>query len=258
MTLHIHARLDYGFDRPTDVLVQVEAAMLGEQRIEQATLSLPPGCAIRRVAAHGGVGERILTTVAERLTIDYRATVTVTRPVRRLESRRAIPVHALPGETIAFLMPSRYCPSDAFELFAKDAFGGIPADLRAAAIADHVRATITYEAGASHGGTTAADTIAAGRGVCRDFAHVTVTLARAAGIPARVASGYAPGVTPPDFHLVAQLYLEDGWHIVDATGMTAGDDLAVIGIGRDAADVAFLNSWGDARFLSQSVVVERG
>jgi hypothetical protein len=61
------------------------------------------------------------------------------------------------------------------------------------------------------------------RGVCRDYAHVMIALARAAHIPARMASAYALGVEPQDFHAVAEIYLAGDWHPVDATGMARGD-----------------------------------
>ncbi|WP_369015557.1 transglutaminase-like domain-containing protein, partial [Serratia marcescens] len=44
--------------------------------------------------------------------------------------------------------------------------------------------------------TTALMTFADRRGVCRDYAHLLVALARAGGIPARCVSAYAPGVDP--------------------------------------------------------------
>ncbi len=92
-------------------------------------------------------------------------------------------------------------------------------------------------------------------GVCRDFAHVMITLARASGMPARMASVYAPLDPPQDFHAVAEVYLDGGWHLVDATGMARPDQMVRIGVGRDAADVAFLTVYGNAVMQSQSVRV---
>ena len=87
---------------------------------------------------------------------------------------------------------------------------------------------------------------------------------RAAAIPARFASVYAPRVFPQDFHAVAEVFLHDpthgddnagAWHMVDATGMAAPAEIAKIGIGRDAADVSFLTSYGYAEFLDMSIEV---
>jgi transglutaminase-like putative cysteine protease len=68
---------------------------------------------------------------------------------------------------------------------------------------------------------------------------------------------YAPGVDPPDFHAVAELWLEGSWHLVDATGMARADELARVAVGRDATDIAFLTIFGRAQLLAQSVRVTR-
>ena len=101
------------------------------------------------------------------------------------------------------------------------------------------------------------ETFAAGRGVCRDYAHLLVALARAAEIPARCVAVYAPGVDPPDFHAVAELWLDGSWHLVDATGMARADEMAVVTVGRDATDIAFMTVFGTANLWTQTVRVER-
>ena len=109
--------------------------------------------------------------------------------------------------------------------------------------------------GSSQLETTALDTFVRREGVCRDYAHLLITLARAAAIPARFASVYAIGVDPPDFHAVAEVFLGGEWHLVDATGMASEGEMAKIGIGRDAADVAFLSAFGRCEMIEQKVDV---
>ena len=84
-----------------------------------------------------------------------------------------------------------------------------------------------------------------------------ITLVRAAGIPARMASVYAIGVEPQDFHAVAEVFLGGEWHLIDATGMAEEAAMVKIGVGRDAADIAFLTAYGDAVMVGQSVRVEQ-
>ena len=91
-----------------------------------------------------------------------------------------------------------------------------------------------------------------------------VTLARASAIPARYVSCYAPGVDPPDFHAVAEVFLADpavpgggAWHLVDATEMADPAETVKIGVGRDAADVSFMTVFGDARFEDKEVSVTK-
>ncbi|MNC87715.1 Transglutaminase-like superfamily protein [compost metagenome] len=91
-----------------------------------------------------------------------------------------------------------------------------------------------------------------------------ITLARASAIPARYCSVYAPGVDPPDFHAVAEVFLADptvpgggAWHIVDATGMADPAHTVKIGVGRDAADVSFMTVFGEAQFEDKEVTVRK-
>ena len=82
-------------------------------------------------------------------------------------------------------------------------------------------------------------------------------LARAAHIPARMASVYALGVTPMDFHAVAEVYLGGDWHMIDATGMSCPTETARICVGRDAADIAFLTAYREIEVVEQVVRVEK-
>ena len=68
-----------------------------------------------------------------------------------------------------------------------------------------------------------------------------VALLRALGIPARLAAVYAPGLSPMDFHAVAEAWVDERWCVVDATTLAPRSSLVRIATGRDAADTAFLN-----------------
>jgi transglutaminase-like putative cysteine protease len=256
MKLRIHASLDYAFDEPTDVLLQLEAAKIPEQTVEEERLDLPQCDHFARVPAQDGIGERIWLRAQGRLTVDYRATVSIHRILADCASLERVPPHRLPGETVSYLLASRYCESDRYERFVEREFAGLEGGPLVAAVRDWIRGRLRYEPGSSDSMTTATDTFIAGRGICRDYAHLLITLTRAAGIPARMASVYAPGVEPPDFHAVAEVFLGGEWHLVDPTGMAEEAAMAKIGVGRDAADVAFLTAFGEARMNAQSVLVE--
>ena len=264
MTLSISVRIDYHFPDPTDFLLQIEPAIVPEQRVENGWFSCTPTEHFARVAAQDAIGERIWLRHQGAFTAEYNAKVTVERLLAPLERLGAVPTHELPGETVQYLMDSRYCPADRFQSFVGDEFGGLTGGPQVLAMRDWIAAHFTYVAGASDSNTTALDTFVERRGVCRDFAHMLITLARAAAIPARFASVYAPDVTPQDFHAVAEVFLadhtcEDGgaWHLVDATGMADPAEIAKIGIGRDAADVSFLTSYGLADFRDKAIFVTR-
>jgi len=256
MKLSIRVQLDYTFAEPTDILLQVEAAIIPEQRILDAHIELTPWGEFARVAAHDQIGERICLRVDGRLVVDYRATVAIDRIVNDNLDLPKVPIHQLPGEAVEYLMPSRYCPSDQFQTFVDAEFRDTEGGARVIATRDWIHDNFTYVSGSSDSATTALETFVKRQGVCRDYAHVMITLARASGIPARIASVYALGIDPQDFHAVAEVFVGGEWHLVDATGMAREGAMAKIGIGRDAADVAFLTAYGQAVMNGQSVLVE--
>jgi transglutaminase-like putative cysteine protease len=254
--IHIRAQLDYQFDYPTDILLHVEAAMIPEQYVERAHIQISDCSHFARVAAQDDVGERIWLRAEGRFTVDYNSTVTINRILTHCETLPMVPHHQLPGETVQYLMASRYCPADQFHSFVETEFGTLEGGQKILAIRDWIYEHFSYVPGVSTSETTASDTFIRRQGICRDYAHVMITLARAAGIPARIASVYALGVEPQDFHAVAEVFLGGEWHLIDATGMAKEEAMAKIGIGRDAADVAFLTAYGVAVMNSQSVLVE--
>lgn len=256
MILNIDVHLTYSLSKPTDLLLQIEAADLPDQQIVTTQIDFSDVTHIARVAADEGLGERIWLRADGMFRCDYTAQISVDRPMLDLATLTAVPPHLLPGDTVRYLMPSRYCPSDEFQSYVAAEFGHLEGGARIAAIRDWISGAFSYVPGVSNAQTTALDTFVQRQGICRDFAHVMVTLARASTIPARFASCYAPGVTPPDFHAVAEVYLDGTWHLVDPTGMAPADTIARIGVGADAADVAFLNVFGQADFIAQTVSIQ--
>lgn len=255
MRLKIHSTLDYSLPEPTDLLVHIEAAHLPEQSVSNAFLKLSPYEHFARFNAQDDIGERVLLRASGRFTADYTATVDIKRNLPDIANLRAMAPHQLPGETIQYLLDSHYCPATQFRSFVDAEFGNYFGGSRIAAMRDFIFSHFRYVPGASDAQTTALETFVRREGVCRDYAHMLVTLARAATIPARFASVYAIGVEPPDFHAVAEVFLDGEWHLVDATGMATAGQMAKIGIGRDASDVAFLTCFGASEMNSQSVSV---
>jgi hypothetical protein len=56
---------------------------------------------------------------------------------------------------------------------------------------------------------------------------------------------------------VAEVYLEGQWHLIDPTGMAQPKEIIRIGVGRDAADVSFMTSYGAMSLKKQRVKVTR-
>jgi len=255
MRLAIDVLLDYRLGAPADLLLAVEAAVLADQRVIEDRLTTWGTGPLTPVTGEDGVGQRTWARAAEQVRVHYRATVEVDRPAPTLGALDADPLAQLPASVVGYLFPSRYCPSDRFEPWVGRRFGDLAGGAKVQAMADWVRANIAYVPGASDATTTAADSFVRREGVCRDFAHLLVAAVRAADMPARVVGCYAPGVHPPDFHAVAEVWLAGGWHLVDPTGLADPATIVRVGVGRDATDISFLTVFGTAMLVEQRVAV---
>jgi len=259
MKFQISALLDYRLPEPAYLMLQVEAAALpGEQHVARSRFDAGTPEHFARIAAPDGIGERIWLRCGGRLQARYSATVEVRRAGSAIEPLAQVPLHRLPAGAVQYLNESRYCPSNQLVPFAKAEFAGVEGGAKIAAMRDWIARHFTYAAGASDAATTAIDSFLARRGVCRDYAHVLVALARAADFPARVVSAYAPHVEPQDFHAVAEVFVGGDWHLVDPTGMASAGELVKIAAGRDAADISFLTAYGEAELVEQRVTVKAG
>ena len=90
----------------------------------------------------------------------------------------------------------------------------------------------------------AVDTLLTRCGVCRDYAHLVIGLLRALAVPARLVACYAPGLSPMDFHAIVEAHVDGQWQMLDATRLAPRVTMLRISTGRDAADTAFLSSYG--------------
>ena len=146
-----------------------------------------------------------------------------------------------------FLMPTDYVSLDLADdrVDAVEQMRGATSPEAATRLAvERVRERITYQSGATDVTTTAAQAWAAGQGVCQDYTHATLSLLRAARIPARYVSGYLHTEEPAvgetvvgESHAWVE-YWDAGWHAVDPTNDRAvGSAHVVVARGRDYADV---------------------
>jgi transglutaminase-like putative cysteine protease len=81
-------------------------------------------------------------------------------------------------------------PDDAVAALGAEAAGIADAVERLHRLMQLIRERVAYEVGVTAAGTTAAEALARGRGVCQDHAQIFLAAARQIGIPARYVSGY--------------------------------------------------------------------
>jgi transglutaminase-like putative cysteine protease len=168
-------------------------------------------------------------------------------------SARQWDVGALPDEALPFLLASRYCDTEKLSDLAWSLFGGIQGGWqRAQAICDYAHRRIEFGYHHARGDRTASEGHVERRGVCRDFAHLAVTLSRCMNIPARYCTGYLGDIgvptdpAPMDFSAWYEVFLDGRWFTFDARHNHPRIGRIVIARGRDAADVAISTAFGPA------------
>lgn len=169
------------------------------------------------------------------------------------------PVSAL--DRIHYVRPSRYVDLDRLESVARAEIGDVQGEQGVLDVATWVHESISYVLGSSTVTDGASDTYLARKGVCRDFAHLTMALLRARGVPARLVACYAPGLSPMDFHAVVEAAVEDRWVVLDPTRLAPRQSLVRIATGADASETSFLTvHTGGMSFgqLSVTATVEDG
>jgi len=160
-------------------------------------------------------------------------------------------IHALPEETLLFLLGSRYCETDRLSETAWKLFAGAPTGWgRVQAICDFVHRHITFDYQSARPTKSAWEAYNERRGVCRDFAHLAIAFCRCMNIPARYCTGYLGdiGIPPPygpmDFAGWFEAYLGGAWHTFDPRNNVPRIGRVLIARGRDATDVAITTTFG--------------
>jgi transglutaminase-like putative cysteine protease len=252
MRVQVGCEFQYGSAGSTPAVWQVRPRAEPAQRLVFESWDTQPS--MPRTSYHDGYGNVCdrLTLPAGNAVVRYDALVEVPGVFDDAdETARQVPVELLPDETMVFLLPSRFCLSDALRDRAWDLFGGTePGWARVVAVCDWVHENVRFQAGSSNALTSALDVWESRMGVCRDFAHLGLTLCRSLNIPARYVFGYMPDVgvplpdEPMDFCAWFEAYLGNRWWTFDPRNNVPRIGRVVIGRGRDALDVAMVTTYG--------------
>jgi transglutaminase-like putative cysteine protease len=228
------AHLECDVISPVDIVLSLAAAS-GPTIVDESLAVTVDGrpVTLDEIADDHGTRLHVANRVPSgRLIIDYTSIVTslAAQPVTR------------PVDLVRYLRPSRYCESDRLAPVARAEFAGLAGPDLLAAVSSWVGTRLGYVPGSSRPTDGAAATLLARQGVCRDFAHLVIAFLRACDVPARMVSVYAPGLSPMDFHAVAEAYVDGAWYVVDPTCLAPRSTMVRIATGRDAADTAFLTN----------------
>ena len=175
----------------------------------------------------------------------------------------AAPPDVLTADLLPYLSGSRYCETDKLSGEAWHRFGKIEAGwAKVEAICDFVHKRIRFNHRLARSTRSAFEVFNEEVGVCRDYAHLAITLCRCMNIPARYCTGYLPdiGVAPDDnpneFSAWFEVFLGARWWTFDARHNVPRIGHVLIAHGRDAADVPFINSFGLHRLGTFRVIAE--
>lgn len=243
----VGAEIEVEIGAETTLEFQITAARQPGVDISESLLVTLNGNAIAPKETIGEHGTRIHTLRADEgtATLSYSATVV----------GQAEPPPVRDIDVITYLRPSRYAEADKFFGFAATEFGRYGTSVTLLEkVSSWVGTRLDYVPGSSDPIDGATDTLLAGAGVCRDYAHLVIALLRALNVPARLVAVYAPGCAPMDFHAVAEAFVDGSWRVVDATCLAPRQSMVRIATGRDAADTAFLDNHGGAITLKSATI----
>jgi transglutaminase-like putative cysteine protease len=185
------------------------------------------------------------------------------RPDVVVEDATQHPIGDMPDDVLVYLLGSRYCETDRLGDFAWARFGSTKLGwARVRAICDFVHDHIAFNYQRADPLRTAYGGYTDRTGVCRDFAHLAVTLCRCMNIPARYCTGYLGDIgvpkdgMPMDFSAWFEVYLGGHWYTFDARHNKPRIGRILMATGRDATDVALSTSFGASRLAHFTVVTD--
>jgi len=206
----------------------------------------------------GNACQRLLLPFGE-VRLHSEAVVEVRREVERDNLADYVFIEKLPSEVLQFLLPSRYCLSDSYDI--RQLSYQITAHIengyqQVAMICQWIFANVLYQYGFTYSSTNSNDILSNRIGVCRDFAHLGIALCRSINIPARMVVGFLKDLPFSDMHAWFEVFIGQKWYTFDAVQEVTTGGRIVLAYGRDANDVAFITQFGNLTLLSMNIVVE--
>jgi transglutaminase-like putative cysteine protease len=258
MWMRTTCNLELQFDDWTPLILMLRPRSGIEQWVARESYTLSPSVPVQEYTdIFGNLCQRLVAP-AGKFSVNTLAEVKTTNVVEKAPGALFVEIQNLPDEVLKYLLPSRYCESDRFGNMAREIVDGVPLGYdQVDRIIDWIRNSIRYTPESSTFPLSAVEVNLQGYGVCRDLAHLGITLCRSISIPARLVVGFLYGLEPMDMHAWFEAYVGDRWYTFDPTqDMLRGGRLAVAR-GRDAADVAIYHQFGPpATFSSMDVRVE--
>ena len=263
MKLRVGYELIYECPQPTPMMLMLNTHYSRVDHVVVADLlRTDPPVPIRQYRdGFGNLCARIMAPPG-RITLSTTALLEVdAEPERRPAEGWQHAVEDLPDDSLMFLLGSRYCETDLLSNIAWGLFGhSAPGAARVQAICDFVHNHIQFGYAHARPTKTAWEAYQERQGVCRDYAHLAVTLCRAMNIPPRYCTGYISDIGTPkpwttmDFAAWFEAYVGGSWQTYDPRNNVPRIGRVLMARGRDAADVALSNIFGPNTLVKFDVV----
>ena len=234
-------------------LLGVHPSRTGDLRSQPKLVSDPPFEIHDYTDTFGNIASRFVLPEGETILTNDFVIEDSGLPDRIVPGAAQHPVEELPDDVLVFLLGSRYCETDRLSDTAWGLFGHVePGWTRLQAILDFAHKQIEFGYHYARPTKTAWDAYQERKGVCRDYAHLAITLCRCMNIPARYCTGFLgdigvpPSESPMDFSAWFDVYLGGEWITVDARHNKPRIGRILMARGRDATDCALTTAFGSA------------
>jgi len=256
MILDATCQLDYHVTEEAPVIFMLRPRSGWAQWVMREEFHIQPQVPVIEFSdVYGNLCQRMVMPIGPfHLSVSYRVKVDdyvygdIQAPLMLLQN--------LPTDLLHYLLPSRYCQSDQLSVLATSIIGNCtPSYQCVAMISSWIHRNVVNVQGCSDSSTSALDTAATRQGVCRDFAHLGISLCRAINVPARMVVGFLHGLEPMDLHAWFEAFIGGRWYTFDATESLPRGNRIVLAYGRDAADVALATIFGAFTLETMRVTV---
>jgi transglutaminase-like putative cysteine protease len=259
MKFNVFTEMQYVARSPGTIILNIHALRTPHQTVISEIFDIEPYIKVEELISTQSENRLMRFEIEEAGTIKvtYKAIIDNFCEIKDFSTIEEIPIAKMDSAVLPYLYPSRYCQSDKLYRLANNLFGHIENPFeKVITLTDWIHKNVQYLSGSTNSQTSAFDTVTEQAGVCRDFAHLGIALCRALTIPARYFTGYAYHLIPADFHACFEAYIGTDWVLFDATKLVPLNGLIKIASGRDAADTAIANIFGDVTFTSMMVSCE--
>lgn len=244
MRVRVDCELAYRVHAETLFVFNIEVQRTARQTVKRERLTLEPHLDVERWIMPGSGNRYLRVNVPSgSLRLHYEAEIHLTPDLQDPASVAEVPLARLPLSVFPDLYPNR----GKLDHFARTTFSDIDSGYaRVLAICNWICDSVGSGGSLLDELAAAFDSATRQSDMCRDFAHLGIALCRTLGIPARYVAAYA--VQPAGLYAAFEAYLcgpdGPGWYIFDPTRRTDPASLIRVGLGRDATEVVFCNTYG--------------